>query len=59
MNDIMMFEIIITYISDPILKHVDGIILNVDCTITRPEKNCWPNSGNNILTDTIKLIIVL
>ena len=38
MNDIMMFEIIITYISDPILKHVDGIILNVDCTITRPEK---------------------
>ena len=45
MNNIMMFEIIITYISDPILKHVDGIILNVDCTITRPEKNCWPNSG--------------
>ena len=45
MNEIMMFEKIITYFSVPILKQVDGIILNVDHTITRPEKNCWPNSN--------------
>ena len=45
MNEIIMFEKIVTYISVPILKQVDGIILNVDHTITRPEKNCWPNSG--------------
>ena len=57
MNDIMMFETIITYISVPILKQVDGIILNVDHTITRPEKNCWPNSGKQHAT--ITLIIVL
>jgi hypothetical protein len=45
MNDMMIFETTITYISVPILKQVDGIIFNVDCTITRPEKNCWPNYG--------------
>ena len=45
MNEIMMFEKIVTYFSVPILKQVDGIILNVDRTTTRPEKNCWPNSG--------------
>ena len=45
MNEIIMFEKIVTYISVPILKQVDGNILNVDHTITRPEKNCRPNSG--------------
>ena len=45
MNEIIMFEKIVTYISVPILKQVDGIILNVDHTITRPEKNCIPKSG--------------
>ncbi len=45
MNEIMMFEIFFTYFSIPILKQVDGIILNIGHTITRPEKNCWPNSG--------------
>ena len=59
MNEIMMFEKIVTYFSVPILKQVDGIILNVDHTITRPKKNCWPNFWNDMLTATITLIIVL
>ena len=45
MNEIIMFEKIVTYVSVPILKQVDGIILNVDHTSTTPEKNCWQNSG--------------
>ena len=38
MNEIIMFEKIGSYISVPILKQVDGIILNVDHTINRPKK---------------------
>ena len=59
MNDIMMFETIITYISVPSLKQVDGIILNVDCTILGLKKTAGQFLGNDMLTDTIKLIIVL
>ena len=59
MNEIMMFEKIFTYFSVPIFKQVDGIILNVDHTILGLKKTAGQILGNDMLTATITLIIVL